>query len=376
MVTFAYLVPVIAVILLKTVLHFNGEWTALLWVLLAGEITVASLHLGALFCQLLQTEYLGSLVKSVHFEEAWTELIEITEYKKDSNGNSISVKTIKEKYHPRKHYFYTTRNTKIKTDWEFYKYVLEKWQKSPQTLSWSGSHIKNGKRFGEYCTSDDYIGFNTYDNKRWVSVTEKHKYINPIQNSNSIFRFQNISKKEAKEIGLYFYPGITRHAAPCILYDNFKFLITPDIEILNKFRRFNAAIGSQVQMRLYILIFDYMKGIEIAEKQKIFWNGGNKNEFIICLGLTSKNEVRWSYVFSWSDEQNLEVETSQWFLKNKNLDLYKFYDWFVYKYKTWQRKEFSDFYYLSVPLKLWQLLTIYIISVLENIIAVNITLGK
>ena len=340
MVALAYLFPVIAVILLKTVLHFNGEWTVLLWIIVDGEITVGVLHIGAFLCQVLQTEYLGSLVKSIHFEEDWTELIESTEYRKDGKGNSYSVKTIREKYHPRKYYFYTTRESKIKTDDGFYQCVIGKWQKSPQSLYWSGSHIKGGRRYVEYCCANYYTGYETYYNPRWVSVTETHKYINPIKNSNSIFRFQNISKKEAKELGLYFYPGINQHDAPCILYDNLKFLIIPDIEILNKYRRFNAALGPQVQMRLYILIFDYLKRIEIAEKQKIFWNGGNKNEFVACLGITSKNEVKWPYVFSWADEKHLEIETEQWFLKNKKLDLNKFYDWFLSKYKVWKRKEF------------------------------------
>ncbi|MCH5223218.1 MAG: hypothetical protein J1E82_04190 [Muribaculaceae bacterium] len=373
MVALAYLFPVIAILILKIVLRFNGEWTVLLWVLLIGEFTIVLLHIGFFLLQILETEYLGSLVKTVHFEESWTELIETTEYKKDSHGTSYAVRSVREKYHPRKYYFHTTRNTKFKTDGVFYKYVLGKWGKSPQSLWWSGNHIKGGKRYGE-CCSAVYSGFETYDNPKWVSITEKHKYINPIKNSNSIFRFIDISNKEAKELGLYFYPEINQHDAPSILYDNF--ITVPDIEILNKFRRFNAAFGPQVQMRLYILIFDYMKGIEIAEKQKLFWKGGNKNEFVICLGLTSKNEVKWSYVFSWSDEQNLEVETSQWFLKNKELDLNKFYDWFLHKYKEWKRKEFTDFNYLSIPLKLWQLLTIYIVSILENIIAINIALGN
>lgn len=129
-------------------------------------------------------------------------------------------------------------------------------------------------------------------------------------------------------------------------------------------------------MRLYILLFDYLKGIDIAEQQKRYWNGGNKNEFIICLGLTSKSEVKWAYVFSWSDEKNLEIETTQWFLKNRNLNLNSFYNWFFHHHKKWKRKEFKDFDYISIPLKLWQLLTIYFISVLENIIAVNFVLSK
>ena len=213
-----------------------------------------------------------------------------------------------------------------------------------------------------------------FDNPKWVSITEKNRYINPIKNSNSIFGFQKINKEEANKIGLYEYPTITKYDAPCILYENFNFFKVPETEILKKFRRFNAGIAPKTQMRLYILIFDYLKGINIAEQQKIYWKGGNKNEFVICLGLTSKLEVKWAYVFSWADEQNLETETTQWFLKNRRLDLDSFYNWFFNHHKKWKRKEFKDFDYISTPLQLWQILSIYFLSLLENIIALNIVL--
>ena len=151
MIVSAYLFPIFAIIILKTVLHFNGEWTVFLWLLLIGEATIGLLHLAAILCQTLQVEYLGSLVKSVHFEESWTELIETSQYKKDSKGNLYSSKSIKEKYHPEKYYFFTSRDTKFKTDISFYNYVLSQWQAEPNVCSWLGNNIKGGIRYGESC---------------------------------------------------------------------------------------------------------------------------------------------------------------------------------------------------------------------------------
>ena len=373
MIALAYLFPVIAIVILKTVLHLDSEWTVFLWIFIAGEGTVGLLHIGIVLFQTLKTEYLGSIVKSIHFEDSWTELIENKKYKKNSKGEFYPVKTVREKYHYPKYYFYTTRNSKIKTDSSFYKYVLNQWQKTPQYLSWADNHIKGGTRYGESCSADYNGIFETCDNSKWVSVTEQHLYLNRITQSYSIFRHKDISKKEAYKLGLYFYPNKYFHDIPCILYDHCKNYL-PDYEITKKFQRFNGVFAPRNQMRLFILLFESGKGLDIAVAQKNFWQGGNKNEFVICLGISSKRKVEWSFVFSWADEQEIEIETQQWFLKNKNLDLNKFYDWFLQKYNRWKRKEFKDFKYIRIPLDIWQIMVIYVLSIFENIMAIKIAL--
>ena len=39
-----------------------------------------------------------------------------------------------------------------------------------------------------------------------IPITEEHSYVNKIKNSNSIFRFEDISRKTATELGLWDYP--------------------------------------------------------------------------------------------------------------------------------------------------------------------------
>lgn len=156
--------------------------------------------------------------------------------------------------------------------------------------------------------------------------------------------------------------------APCILsYQCGYGIVGDDVKAL--FRKFNARIASQWEMRLYVLLFPAEKGIAISEKQRAYWQGGNKNEFVVCIGMDAAGKEEWSRTFSWADEQEIETQTSQWLMTNPNLDWRRFYDWLKWHLRDWRRKEFKDFDYINVNLPLWQLLAIFLLSALENALA-------
>ena len=127
-------------------------------------------------------------------------------------------------------------------------------------------------------------------------------------------------------------------------------------------------------MRLYILLFDADKGVGISEQQRAYWQGGNKNEFVVCIGLNSNEKIEWARTFSWTDEQIKEVETSQWLMHQHNLDWIAFHDWLKFHLKDWKRKEFKDFDYINITLPMWQLFAIISISVAENALAIYLAI--
>lgn len=373
MVFIPYLFPFLACFVLIFGLHYKGGWNACFWILVVGVGFAALLQYLVKFLHTRTVEYLGSRVKEARHEESWTELQEGTETRRDSQGNFYTEKVIKEIFHPEKYYFISTRGTKIDIDSDFFDYILHKWQTRPTSVSWSGRHIKGGNRYGAEAMMPPDPIWDDADDEKWVCVTEKGYYVNKIQKSNSIFKFRKLRGKEAEAMGLYDYPDIVRHNAPCILSDNINIWV--ENRIREKFDRFNARFAPQAQMRLFILLFDASQGVATAEMQKTYWQGGNKNEFVICLGLTPSNEVKWASVFSWSDAQQLEAETANWFMRNPKLDWDRFYSWFLVNFKKWKRKEFSDFKYVQVSLQLWQIIAIYILCIIENIVAVNVALS-
>lgn len=368
MVAVAYTIPIITCILLHFEFEYSGKWTTYLWVIIFGESTVGFLHWLFYHIHTSKTEYLGSMVTDINHEESWTELVEVRETKTDSKGNSYTVTRIEERYHKEKYYFHTTLGTKFATDYNFYSYVRDLWGLPRNRLRWSGSHIKGGVRYGSCYEMADFDLIERDNPKNWVPITESHSYINKVQASNSIFKFEKISDKEASELGLLNYPAIYSHDAPCVLSNDIHVL--PQVDEL--FRKFNARFAAEFQMRLYILLYDASKGVSVSEQQRAYWQGGNKNEFVICIGMKSNGEIEWSRAFSWADEQIKEIETAQWLMQNPNMDWSKFYDWLRWNLSDWKRKEFKDFDYINITLPLWQILSIYALSAAENALALYI----
>jgi hypothetical protein len=127
-------------------------------------------------------------------------------------------------------------------------------------------------------------------------------------------------------------------------------------------------MGGKRQFRLYILIFKD-KSIEISEQQKSYWQGGNKNEFVLCLGYNTKtNKIDWCNPFSWCDKPTLEVATKRYFREHNTLDISKYGDWLANNIKLWKRKQFKDFDYINVEMTDGQTIALFIIILLADII--------
>lgn len=370
MIAAAYLLPLFACLVLNVGFHFRGEWSDYLFLFLTGEVVVAALHYTFYYFRTHAEEYVGSIVKSLHYEAPWTELVPQTVTRRDSRGNTYTTVQIRHVYHPEKYYFTTTRGSSMGTDAGFFYNTVNLWGVSPERCQWVGSRIRGGVRYGLNASMPSTVPM-MVDDVRWVSVTEPHNYKNKIRNSNSIFKHRRISRKEARELGLYDYPAIVHHDAPAILSKHFP--VAPDV--FDRWRRFNGYWAPSRQMRVYILLFKASHGVGIAEMQRAYWQGGNKNEFVVCIGLDDDGTVDWARVFSWADSQQLEVETADWLVSHGKLDLHAFHSWFVAASGSWKRKEFADFNYLLVPLRLWQVLTLYAVSIAENALFIYILLS-
>ncbi|MDE6378037.1 MAG: hypothetical protein K2K72_04760 [Duncaniella sp.] len=370
MVAFAYIVPVLACLLLHFEFDYNGGWTAYLWITLTGEVTAGGLHLLFYRLHTSRTEYLGSLVTDINHEDSWIELVEVRETKTDSKGQSYTVTRIEERYHKEKYYFHTSRGTCIDTDCGFYSYVRDLWGLPRICLSWSSSRIKGGVRHGSRYRMADFDEPEQENPDNWVPVTERHSYTNKIQASNSIFKFEKIDKTQAAEIGLIDYPAISVHDASCVLSAD----VSVSQSVDGLFRKFNARYAPEFQMRLYILLFDAERGVSISEMQRAYWQGGNKNEFVVCVGMRNSSEIVWARAFSWADEQTKEVEAAQWLMDHPSVDWQEFHDWLRWHLNDWKRKEFKDFDYINITLPLWQLLCIIAGTIAENTLALYLAI--
>lgn len=194
--------------------------------------------------------------------------------------------------------------------------------------------------------------------------TYENRYTNPLDHSNSIFRYKEISAEEARELGLYDYPKVRNMKQRPIVGLN----IATDAD-QRAFQLLNAMNGSRHQVHFFVLLFDAAKGLTIGEDQRAYWHGGNKNEFTICLGIeqkaeTGENILKWCNAFSWMDEPVMELAIEGWAREqqDKPLDLQAFCQWLQEHLDLWKRKEWKDFAYLSNPMRPWQLCTLFGVS--------------
>lgn len=326
------------------------------------------------------TEYLGGIVMELFHEDSWTEIIIREEREpcgKDSYGN-VEYRTVRRKdyvYHPAIWRMITSNGSSIDIEKSEFYNIVDVWQTPKHPFSITGDEIQGGIRFGKRYRFSDVTEeleengenplFNEALRKRTYTVTETHKYKNKIRNSNSIFKFEDIKEEEAITLGLHDYPTI------CDDYDQ-----SPVIgvsgnaiggEIDELYRTFNAYYGSIYEIHVFVLLFDASKGVETAQKQQAYWKGGNKNEFVVCLGITD-DEVKWCYTFSWMDEPTLGVKTEGYFRENTKLDLKSYLYWLIDNINYWKRKEFADFDYITVNLTTAQIIWLTLITIVVNVL--------
>lgn len=370
MIAFIYIIPAIACLILRFGLGYEGTWQVFLSVFLAGEAFLILCHYLFIKYYTRCREYLGSIVTSVNHEDAWTEIVVRHEVRRDAKGRSYTVTRTDFRRHPEKFYFTTSLGSTFDTYEEFYNYVASLWGTPCHHDSWYHSNIVGGARFGQHYSFSDIDAVSANDPQFWFPITEQGHYVNKVRRSSSIFRYQKISMARAQELGLHHYPKISAHDAPCILAGDFT--VPYEAEML--FRKFNAGIASAEEMRLFILLFDASKGIGISELQRAFWQGGNKNEFVICIGLTPDYRIDWARTFSWADVQQKEVEASAWLMDHPDASWQEIFDFLADHIKGWQRKQFSDFNYLSVTLPWWQDAALVCLAGLESWLAIFLVL--
>lgn len=222
----------------------------------------------------------------------------------------------------------------------YYKYLVQLWGNESFRDMNRGFHTIDGDA---YYTEWD-MKFNTIKPYSYSSP-----YVNKTQSSKSVFKFRDLDSLEI--INVYDYPKIINdRQINCINCDNKDNLYL---------ERYNSLVGYKKQIKIYVILFED-KPYSHSELQKIYWQGGNKNELVICVG------DDWTNTFSWCDDKSIEVEINSIF----NMDSIPLSD----KLKqidpliqnNWKRKEFKDFDYIKIYLTGGQLFWIYIITFLVS----------
>ena len=377
MVVFIYLLPLLSCIVLFAVTGSFYDWSVYAWILGGSMAFTGLIHWLMYRHRTRTTEYLGSFIYSIRHDDAWVERQEYTERVSDGKGGYKEVRRVRYIPHPDEYRYYTSIGNSYYFSRSEYDKIRCLWGTPCHHEQICGSHIRGGVRFYQTYNYEDLLSelptSNPFENqtvyRTMIPITEEHSYVNKIKNSNSIFRFEDISRKTATELGLWDYP------------DNYGYDMSPilgidvDSATDERFRMFNAYYGALHEIRLFLIFFDSTtQGVEIAAKQRSYWKGGNKNEFVVCLGI-SNGVVEWSSAFSWMEEDVLSVKIADYFRSNPTLDLNAMLEWLQAHLNEWKRREFSkDFDYIRVELTPLQYWSLFILTIAANATAVYLLL--
>ena len=198
-------------------------------------------------------------------------------------------------------------------------------------------------------------------------ITTEASYVNKVRASHSVFKLRDVTPKEKLTNGLYDYPEIEDNYQASVLlprgYDYDYRTETFPWDALN------SLYGGSKQIRIFVPVYQD-KTIDAADMQRNLWEGGNKNELVICIGVNDQKQVTWCRPFSWSDNPMVEIQIRDAVnhMKGQRLDLAAVQA--VTRAainENWKRKEFKDFDYIQLELTAPQLVWLYIITGLVSI---------
>lgn len=313
------------------------------------------------------TEYLSYHITKIRHEDDWNERVRVrktrTTYDSDGKPHEETYHTYETRYHPEEYFGYLNNNKKINITIETYDCVKNRWN---VPMKFIDMHRKY------YTIDGDAQEYHWDGNKNTIKTyVVEHSYVNKIIGSQSAFKFNEVTEKEAKILGLYEYPKIEGHEQNPIVGYN-KFVSRDDI---HQIQMLNGFYGQDKEITFFILIYPNT-AVSIVEDQRSYWQGGNKNEFVICVGVDSlTNNVQWAQCFSWLDDTTMEIECSNFINKQKSFNVKQLGIWLENNLHLWKRKEFNDFDYLNVTLSgkqeigiLW---TVIILSIAFGIFLVQ-----
>lgn len=367
MVYFSLLIPVIAVIILFVFFRRNVVWweaasllgITVLFILIAKWISVSSLT--------DDTEYLGGYVTGVEYYQAWDEEVPCRHpvyctdpcCSKDKEGNCESCQVqcgwehdYDVDFHPEHWDCITTLRNYGITQQRYNELVAQFGGRKVFVDLHRDYHSIDGDEF-----LTEWLG----EDKTLEPVAVTHTYENRPQAAKSLFHYDDVDTSDIKLYHPFTYPQIYNqfHQQVLLGYND------PNSEQL--LQVVNSRLGHSHQVRVFFLIF-VNQPREAAYIQEQYWQGGNKNELVVCIGIDSNKKVKWGHIISWTDAMAVKVKVKHRIDEEETLDLPYMIKYVEAEIKSeWIRKPFHDFDYINIEPSATQTLWIFILTILVDV---------
>jgi hypothetical protein len=363
----ALLVPIVIAIILFVFFKQKTQWwevaipvvASFLMILIAKAICVGSLT--------SDTEWFGGYVNEVQYYEFWDEEVSCRhdipcshpDYCKDSNGKEYQCgyKHFNDGYrhaydvddHP-EHWEAVTTLGDYGISKERYDQLVKKFG--------TGKTFVDMKRDYHETDGDMYSTIWGGTDETLEPVAKEHSYENRPAASRNVLHFQELDSSEIKQFKPFDYPQIYNQFHQDIL------LGVTDPNAHQKLQAITSRLGKNKQIRIFLLVFKNQSR-EAGFVQERYWQGGNKNELVICIGIDNAHQVKWGHVFSWSEETGVMIKIKNQIEEQSKLDVLGLLN-FVEKEVNfeWKRRQFKEFDYINIEPSANQTIIIWVLTVL------------
>jgi len=341
----ALLFPIVTAVLLLAFYRKYLVWWEISIPFVASLVVVIITKWASETSQVRDTEYWGSLVTQAEYYEDWNERVSCrhdrycTRTVTDSQGQTRTESYVCGKehsydvdYHPAEWLMLTDCKERFSIEQSYYYKLVEQFGNENFVELNRDYHSDDG---------DKYISVWNGEESSARPVVTLHTYENRVQASKSVFNYEAVSDSDKAFYTLFDYPNPKGYSCNSILGADY-----PDAE--KKLRYLNGYLGPKKQLRIWVLVFkNQPRNAGLA--QEAYWKGGNKNEFVVCIGITDSNRVAWSHVFSWSEVFDLKADAKNFVESQAKLDLSTIAIWLERNLQNrFVRKQFAEFSYLTV----------------------------
>jgi hypothetical protein len=363
------LIPLIgAIVLLKWYKHTLVWWEVLVplvscfFFILIFKFTVEKI-------QTSDTEYKGALIVEARYYEYWETYVRKTCYRTHKVGKTTVTTSYDCSYCDHNPEHWTMINSlgqEFSITKEHYEKLRKLWNSTPQFLELNRNI--NTSFFGCGQDGDAYVIRWNLNPLTSRSTTESNTYDNRVQAAHSAFDFLDVSEEDVKRYKLFEYPEIKGNTQENVLgLDSMPYIPKNKIDTFKILAHYlNGKLGPEKHARIYFLFFEAKDQLS-ASMQEAYWDGGNDNELVICIGIDPKTQnLNWVKPFSWTPNRQVIPE-----IREEIMGIGKFDPVAISnrvegvvrsKYK---RKDFREFSYLSVDPPGW---SIWVTAILTAII--------
>lgn len=346
MIWLSLLIPLITIIVLIVFYSKRIHWLEYIVLFTVPLLCI----IGGKFCsvqsQIKDTEYWDSHTVISSYYEAWNERVSCRHPKYETRTRTVRYTDSNGRSHSRMETYQVRVGNMHMYDVDYHpenwnkqdnignRYSISKSEFEYLCTLWTNRVFKDMHR--KYHTIDGNAYYTTYDkvfdHTQPICITRS--YENKIQCSKSVFNFQEVDKATKDYYQLYDYTDKPTYGVP---YDY----------VNTRLAQYNGLNGSKRQLHMILCVYTN-KPLEAGMFQESYWKGGNKNEFIVCVGVNNTN-ITWTKVISWTEVEDLKVRTAREIKEMGGYNPVKIVDYMGNNIpKTFIRKEFKDFNYISV----------------------------